>query len=218
MKKISIVITFLFAVLCGAAQVKDTRPLWGIKAAFDVNLPGDWHGDAGSVRMYRHGFGGSVGAIYNVYLGGNFFVEPGVSVFYDKYSYDNLVISGPGGDAYQEDPSLDKVGLRVPLVAGYMINFPCGFSMNVFTGPELDYAFAGAVNVDDKDALDGSDISLFGEYGNQHRASLGWIIGAGFPFGNWAFTLEGALGVTDLLKGGMSFRENRVTLGLSYYF
>ena len=217
MKKLFSVLAIAGACMASQAQVSDTRPMWGVQAAFDINIPGSWHGDAGSVEMYRQGYGGTVGIIYNVYLGRNFYLEPGVSLFYDKYSYKDLTLSNIDGKDIN-DPSLYKAGIRIPLVVGYQIPFSGAFAMNVFTGPEFNYAFAGAVNVKDKGAIDGTDISLFGENGHQHRADLAWRVGFGLPYGNWCVTVEGAFGVTDLLKTGMSFRENRVSVGLSYYF
>ena len=57
-----LVMCALVAILCfgtkAAAQdeaADDTRPIWGIKAAFDINIPGDFHGERGNHRGGRAG-------------------------------------------------------------------------------------------------------------------------------------------------------------------
>ena len=206
--------------LSASAQndVADTRPMWGIKAAFDVNIPGKWHGDAGSVSMFRHGFGATFGAVYNIYLGKSFYIEPGASLFYDSYSYKNLVISGDAGNIIEEDPSLYKLGIRIPVVVGYSFSISDNFAMLVYTGPELSYAFTGDIKIKDSELQHSSDISLFGEYGTQRRVDCAWKVGVGFPVNQWLVSIEAAIGMTDLLKSGMSFRENRCSVALTRYF
>lgn len=216
-------IVILFSALCSlfttasAAETdSDTRPMWGVKAAFDINIPGKWHGDAGSVSMYRHGFGGTVGTVCNIYLGKNFYLEPGLSLFYDSYSHKDLIVVNAPGELGEEDPSLYKVGLRIPVVAGYSFNIGENLAMSVYTGPELSYAFAGDIRFKDADLK--GEIGLFGKNGNQKRIDCAWEIGVGFPVNEWFISIDAALGMTDLLKGGMSFRENRCTVGLTRYF
>ena len=72
-----------------AANV-DTRPMWGIKATFDFNIPGNWHNDGSSIKMFDHGYGATLGAVCNIYLGHGFYFEPGLSFFYDSYAYNDL--------------------------------------------------------------------------------------------------------------------------------
>ena len=60
---------------------ENTRPMWGVKASLDINIPGDMHGDAGNIEMFRQGFGGAIGGVCNIFLGNNFYLEPGLSLF-----------------------------------------------------------------------------------------------------------------------------------------
>ena len=221
-------ITFalLAAVLCtgpGAAaqdeaDVEDTRPMWGIKAALDINLPGKYHSAAGSVTMFRHGFGGTLGAVYNIYLGHNFYLEPGASLFYDTYSYKGIVFGSYEGLPGESDPGLYKFGIRIPVVAGYSFNVTDRFAMSVFTGPELSYALAGDIKFKDREALDLNDLHLFGKNGPQRRADCAWKVGVGFPMDGWFVSVEGAFGLTNLNRLGTTFHENRCTIALSRYF
>lgn len=198
----------------------DTRPMWGVRAAFDINIPGRWHGDAGSVKMYRSGCGFSAGAVCNIWLGRNFYLEPGLTFFYDTYSMDDVhFMVGSGSDPYISDPSLYKAGLRVPLMVGYSFPLSERLSVSVFTGPELSYAFAGKIRLSDSEREQlGDDFptGLFGDF--QRRMDCAWKFGVGVPLGLWLVSAEGSVGMTDLLKGGMSFRENRLCLALTRYF
>lgn len=198
-----------------AANV-DTRPMWGIKAAFDFNIPGNWHNDGSSIKMFDHGYGATFGAVCNIYLGHGFYFEPGLSFFYDSYAYNDLII--PNEDTVVESPSIFKAGLRVPLVAGYAFDITENLSMVVFTGPELSYAFAGKIRLPNDGNWDDFDDSLFGRNG-QRRVDLAWKFGFGVPFSDsWLLSLDASIGVTDLLPGPTSFRDNRVCLSVTRYF
>lgn len=201
-------------ILNGHAEEEEMNraPMFGIKAAFDVNIPDYWHADGGSVKMYRNGKGFTLGGVYNVYLGKGFYVEPGVSFFYDSYSYYDLKIS----DKDIETPSLYKTGVRIPVVAGYSFNLSENFSMSVYTGPEFNWAMGGKIKVKNRDLVGDFPDSLFGNF--QRRVDCAWKIGVGFPYNGFLISVDGEIGVTDLMKNpDISFRENRVTIGLTYY-
>lgn len=217
----------LLAVFCCGLDVAaqdvaddgdDTRPMWGIRAALDINIPGDFHGDAGNVEMFRHGFGGTLGAVCNIYLGHNFYLEPGASLFYDTYSYKNVVFGMTESSAGCQDPGIYKFGLRIPVVAGYSFNVTDQFAMSVFTGPELSYALAGDIKIKNREELDLEDIHLFGKYAHQRRVDCAWKVGVGFPVDEWFVSVEGVFGLTNLNRIDMSFRENRCAIALTRYF
>lgn len=211
--------TALLAAVCSiqaqAQEEVNTAPIFGIKVQADCNLPGKWHYDSGSVKMYRHGWGASVGGVCNIYLGRGFYLEPGVSLYFDKYSYYNLLATDDSGQIVQTDPSLHKFGIRIPVVVGYNIPVSQRFNLCVFTGPELNYAFAGDIDLNDMDK-EGMPNSPF-DY--QRRVDCAWQIGIGVPARNFLFSITGSIGMTDLVKSeGVSFRENRLSVGLTYYF
>lgn len=205
-------------LLCaGAAYAADTEKnsYFGVKAGFDVNFPTDWHNPSGSIKMFKKGYGFNIGGVYNAWLGKGFYLEPGVSLFYDSYSYDDL-FSDAGNGIADQDPSLYKVGIRIPVVAGYEIGISENFSMNVFTGPELNYSFAGKYRFHNREAWGDIEDNLFN---TQRRIDCAWKVGVGFPFNNFMLSVEGEFGLTDLLKNpDISFRENRLTIGATYYF
>ena len=189
--------------------------IWGIKAKIDAELPGKWHGNNNSVKIYNPGIGFTIGGFSNIYLGKNFYFEPGVSFFYSQYKYD-LIIEIDALESYK-DPKLYKIGLQVPLVFGYTIDFSDKFSMDIFTGPQFRYAFGGKVIIKDK-AIEEQVKDVLDLWNVQRRFDCAWKVGIGFPIREFTVSLEADFGLTDLLKEGMSFRENRIGLGLTYYF
>lgn len=206
--------TIFFCPRLAAQETEDTAPMWGVRAAFDANIPGEWHINGSSVKMYKHGFGGTLGAVCNLYLGRGFYLEPGASLFYDTYSYDELGIADANGSIIATDPSLYKFGLRVPVVAGYSFGIGRG-AMSVFTGPELSVALAGKVRLDDIE--EDFDMGLFGPNG-QNRFALSWKVGIGVPLDSWFVSIDASLGITDVYRSEVSFREHRVSVGLTKYF
>lgn len=220
MKKLSILFCILLSSLCAQSQIieqGDHNPTWGVRAAFDVNLPGHVRSNVFNDKTFRAGTGVSLGAVCNVYLGHKLYLEPAVSVFYDTYKYNNLIVSGT--DGYQEtDPTLYKVGFRIPVVAGYSFSISDRLSIAPFTGPELSYAFAGNIRLKDKDRLDLDGDLLFGKIGSQRRVDCGWKVGLAFFTGMWSFNIDATIGMTNLMKNGTTFRENRGTINVTRYF
>lgn len=193
----------------------NNRVLWGLKASVDAELPGKWRGNDASVKMYKPGVGFTIGGVSNIYLGKNFYFEPGFSFFYSQYKYD-LIIGGETLNDYK-DPKLYKLGLEIPLVVGYTIDFSDKFAMDVFTGPQLRYALGGETVIKDEKVKEEVG-DFFDLWSIQRRFDLSWKLGIGFPVKDIFVSVEADFGLTDLLKEHMSFRENRLGLGLTYYF
>ncbi|MCH5235559.1 MAG: PorT family protein [Muribaculaceae bacterium] len=191
------------------------KVLWGLKATVDVEIPGKWRGENTSVTMYKPGAGFTIGGVSNIYLGKNFYFEPGVSFFYSQYRCDYSI----GTDLVNmiKNPKIYKLGIEVPLVFGYTIDFSEKFGMDVFTGPQLRYALGGEMVIKDQEIKEefGSTVDL---WEIQRRVDCSWKIGIGFPMNQFTLSFEADLGITNLLKHEISFRENRIGLGLSYYF
>ena len=213
-RKLKILIIGIILSCFNLNLIANDKVLWGLKATVDMELPSKWHGDSGSVRMYLPGVGFTIGGISNIYLGKNFYFEPGVSFFYSQYRYD-LEIGAGDMFNYINDPKLYKVGLEVPLVFGYSIDFSDKYAMDVFTGPQLRYALGGKVKLNElQEELD----PFIGLWETQRRFDCSWKIGIGFPVNHFSVSLEADLGITNLLKHEVRFQENRLILGLSYYF
>lgn len=191
------------------------KVIWGLKATVDLELPGKWHADNNSVKMYNPGAGFTIGGVSNIYLGKNFYFEPGVSFFYSQYRCDYSI----GTDLVNmvKNPKLYKLGIQVPLVFGYTIDFSDKIVMDVFTGPQLRYALGGEIVIKNQEIKEqfGSTVDLWEA---QRRFDCSWKIGIGFPMNQFTLSLEADLGITNLLKHEINFRENRLGLGFTYYF
>lgn len=218
MKKILILVALLVSALFSYAQGS-----WGVRAAFDINIPSNVGGipDIPGVdnkvlkEMYRQGYGGTIGVVYDHWLSNSIFLQPGLSLFYDTYSYKNLII---GEDSKQEkDPSLYKLGIRVPIVIGYSYNLVDVLPMRVYTGPEFNYAFAGDIRFENRDLV-GDDWHLFGKNGEQRRFDIAWKLGLAAELDIATVAVEAAIGVTDLFPGSFSLRDNRVSISVTRFF
>lgn len=202
----------------------DTKPMWGIKAAFDINIPGKWRANGEGVDMFRHGFGGTVGGVCNIYLGHDFYLEPGVSFFYDTYSYGDITLQESDYSIFTIHPTIYKMGLRVPVVAGYTFDITDRFMMSVYTGPEASYVLKGGIrgeyknsNNEDNEDL-GESFNPYGKHGLHRKLDCAWKIGLAFPTDYVTLTIDAAVGITDICKNDISMRENRVSIGLAHYF
>lgn len=202
----------------GSMWAQNTNdPVWGLKVAVDAELPGKWHGDNVSWKMYSPGYGLTVGGVCDIDLGRNFFFEPGATLAYSQYKYKDLTILGDGnGVGVETNPKVCKWAVQMPLLFGYMFDFLGCEEMKIFTGPQLRYAFYGKIVADDENFDMFTD--LWGGPNGQRRFDCSWKIGVGIPMENLSISLEADFGITNLLKGDMRFRENRIGLGLTYYF
>lgn len=199
------------------AQTSEAAPMWGVRAALDLNMPGKWHAAGQATQMFRSGAGGSLGAVCNLWLGSNFSLEPGALLFYDTYAYKDLYISADSNKP--ADPPLCKFGVRIPVMVCYTLDITDSFAIVAQTGPEFSYAFAGKVRL--KGTLLDDDKTLtdpFAKDGGQRRWDLAWKAGLAVPFESWQVGLEGAFGLTDLYPTPVRMHDRRLSLSLTRYF
>lgn len=193
--------------------------VWGIKGNLNAELPSHWRRGGESIKKYNSGFGASLGALANIYFARNFFFEPEVALFYEGYSYNNIQTVAPNSPSVNVGPNIYKLGLRVPLPVGYFINISEKWGLTVFTGPELNYTFYGKTKASEESVKNDADLmQLFSGPNAQRRFDLAWKVGVGFPVDRFLISLEADLGITDMLKNSYSMRENRLGLGITYYF
>ncbi len=221
-------IVFLFAILLCTLKSFSSNPVldnpnnspyWGVRIGYDWNLPGKWDTPFGEdIDMFRSGGGFSVGAIYNIPLKANLFFEPGVYFYYDTYSYKDVIITDEFGNEKDSDPKIVKSGFRIPLSLGYRFDLSDRFSVSIFTGPQFGYAFYGNIHFRNKEIAEEYPEKLFSEYG-QRRFNIDWNIGFGIEVDyRWYFSITGQLGLNDLQKNEVKFKENRLTFALGYNF
>lgn len=200
------------------------RPYWGMRAEIDVTLPSKFHtiSTSHAESLFKPGMGVNVGAIYNVPLVSNLYLEPGANLYYQYYSYDLLISDSEQNTT--EDPTVKKFGLRVPVNVGYRFNVSDGFSLSLFTGPQLDWGITGSVKYKNPSAANDDaqhQLAVYGDgdYGQRH-ISMSWRVGIGVEINHdTSLALVGNFGVTDLMKHkDYTFRENSLGLVIGYNF
>lgn len=220
MKKLPFLIV-LFSLLLPftalADDSDDNDAIWGIKASFDINIPGDWHYDGGSVKMYRHDYGFAAGAVCNLYLGSSFYFEPGASLYYDRYAYSDLSVLSQNDTPTDSDAMVHKFGIRLPAVFGYVFTLLNRLDMTVFTGPEFNCGIIGRITARHKEIFEVLPENIYAK-GGQRRFDMAWRFGVGFPMDSFVISVDGAVGMTDLMPGNVSYRDNRASVSVTYYF
>ena len=206
----------MYAAGAFASDKEEAGVLWGVKASFDVNIPGKWHTAVGSISMYDPGYGFTLGGVCNIDLAKGFYLEPGISFFYDTYKAD-ITTTAADGNIVGNGPTVSKAGIRVPVMAGYWFSITDRFDLTVFTGPEVSYGFSGKVKWGDRIVEDWI-VNLYGKAGMQRRLDAAWKVGLGCPINSLLVSIDAAIGITDLIPGAPSCRDNRVSVSLTYYF
>ncbi|MDE7393553.1 MAG: PorT family protein, partial [Muribaculaceae bacterium] len=183
-----------------------------------------------STNTYNNGAGFSIGAVYNIPVWQNLYVEPGLSFFYNTFSED--IIRIPSEDAPGEVPveqiiprSIRNFGFRIPLLAGYHFDFTDMVKISVFTGPQLNislYAHDHIKKLPDVDeTLEVG--SLFGQNGFKHW-DLQWVFGASVAYDRYVFSVQGGVGMTRVFNKTYTpavtdkLRRNTCTISLGYNF
>jgi len=192
---------------------------WGVRASLDVSMPGKWEiPGQDPMKMFSAGAGVSAGMVYNAPFAGNFYLEPGLNLFYDTYQMSDITVSVEG-DATQltTSPSVKKFGARIPLMFGYRVFLPSDFSLAIYTGPELSYCFTARAGYDkDIPELSNMETDLFKS--GMRRYDCGWKVGLGAPMGRWVVALDYYFGFIDQNKLAPSYRERRLSLSVGYDF
>ena len=192
----------------------ENKAYFGVRVGADVNCPGSVYDDFISLDIFKNGAGLEFGGIYNVPVVANFYVEPGLKLYYDTYSYNTDAIVG---DFPIDGISVRKFGMRIPVQAGYHFDFTKDIKVSVFTGPELDVAFSGKACM--KSEGESSSESIYGDDSEMRRVNLLWGFGAGISYGRFSFDVKGGIGMLNLYKDpSLKFHENRVTFSLGYNF
>lgn len=208
MKRFFLVLSVILAA-AGTVFSQDNpyRPVFGFRAAVDVNLPGNWNTPVGASDVFNVGAGGAIGFACRFPFMRDLYVEPAVNLYYDQYSFKNKLGTTNYGN-------VNTFGVRIPFVLGYNFRFSEKVVMTVFTGPEFKAAFAGSYS-DGPVGENPYNSSLY----NLRHFNVAWNVGIGVPVKNFMISVEGSFGMTDQAQNSLySFRENRITAGLTYYF
>lgn len=175
------------------------RDHWTVTVTYDASIPGKWKLANGAFGMFKPGSGISVGADYMWLFGKNFFFEPGARFFIDNYRYDNITIGTgtPSEPSKTYDPPVRKIGLRIPLSAGYKFDIFKRGSLFLSTGPEPIIGFSARTKVDE----DQTEIFEENMYKTlMCRFDLAWDIRAAVIIDHFRVDITGAFGMLDVIK------------------
>lgn len=216
---------FSMALICltGAAMYAqdrlfnnpDNKAYFGIRVGGEITCPGDVKSGNVGVSVFNNGGGVEFGGIYNIPVVANFYIEPGLKLYYNTYSLKDDYL--PQDDIILSGASIRKFGMRVPVMAGYHFDFTDDVKVSVFTGPELEIGFTA------KECISGHNIdmsrSLYGDGGGMNRVDLLWGVGAGITYKQFYFGASGGIGMLNMLSDAdAKFHENRVTFSVGYNF
>lgn len=249
MRKILLSLLVLTGVFSVSAQNRvfnnpDNKAYFGIRGTLDVPSPCKFTIDEDGLSISRkylgNGAGFSFGGIYNIPVVANFYIEPGVSVYYNAMGikhdgFDDLLEDVE--DAL-EDIGLDDVefsnrsvrqwGMRIPVSFGYHFDFTKDFSLAVYSGPVLNIGFATdyyikahAYGVEIKNT--GSLYDSEKPYGHFNRCNLDWRIGVGVNYKNFFGGMSGDVGLTNAYKvekrhKTITYHQNVFQLTVGYNF
>lgn len=231
MKRLYIYILFAMVWLSAAAQnveyytldnpTNRIRP--GIRAGWEYTMPGALYLDGKPIKTFVPGHGLMLGGFVHIPLWHNLYIEPAVSLYYNTYEYDNIVVYGTDDDGNDTleyiYPEVRKVGFNIPVPVGFHFDLWDDASVALNTGPMVQLGISNLVSINSK-YLGLTDIkhdnySLDGDY---RRIDLAWQMGLSGRVHNWRLDISLAIGLLDLHKGPYNFHEYRVTASLGYLF
>lgn len=251
MKKVTIAI---FSALLSVGSIVAQNPVTnnpdnkffvGVRVGGDVTMPGKMNADFISVDAFNSGGGIEAGAVFNVPIVANFYIEPGLKCFYDTYSVKKSYLQSTMGDMVKSS-SVRKMGLRIPLMLGYHFDFAKDVRLYAFTGPELEFGLSGknVTKIDSRYAngyyagyatgansngyyagyATGANTNeikedLYGDDGDMRRVNFLWNIGVGVSYKKVYFGINGGIGMSNLVDDpDMKFHESRLTFSVGYNF
>lgn len=214
----------------------DNKPYFGVKISAESSVPGDLGYSNVKESVYNPGAGISVGAIYNQPIVANFYVEPGLELYYDtqKMDLDDDALSNLRMKSY----SNRSFGMRVPVMLGYHFDFTPNVNLAVFTGPVLKVGFSDDYYLTTETMMAGSEAVRYhvsgsmyndnpytgaGQSNAYNRVDCAWRIGLGVNFlKNYYVGISGDLGMVNQIKhtnnGAYNQKNNLFQFTLGYNF
>ena len=217
MKKIVLMIIAALAAISASAQYTNDVARLGVRFSWDLNSPA---ASKSYKQMMNNGSGFSIGGFYDIPLTENIYFEPGLSLSYNTFGLDEIVILDSDVDMpVGIDGSVRNFGFRVPLVAGYRFEFTEDIAVSFFTGPQFNIGLTSKMHY----SGNGVKVSQNNYKNGWTRFDMQWLFGLRLHYAdNWMFELSGGPGITNLLTGddykGLHLRRNIVSIGVGYIF
>ncbi len=190
----------------------DNKTYYGLRLGGELVVPGSVSSGSVAVDMFNVGGGVEFGFICNFPVVANFTIEPGLKFYYNTYSVKNEWL-----ESEFDGLSINKFGLRVPVMAGYHFDFTDDLKLAVFSGPELEVG----ITAEESLRYDGGkeSQSLYEDSGDMRRVTVLWGLGAGLHYKRMYFEIKENIGMINMFKDSYTkFHENRVTFSIGYNF
>lgn len=207
-------IIFAVAVMLAPVVMQAQRPaFFGIRTSFDVTHP------AGCNDGINNGSGLTVMGVYNIPIGKNLFIEPGVGIFYNtmgiKPFEDNNAIY---------DGSVRNFGIRIPVNIGYRVGLFDNFELAAFTGPwfNINCSTKAHLQADMDMPVTITSPSMF-EYG-WHHFDAQWGFGISATYADkYYLAISGGIGMSAMATfnnhdGIDRMRRNTLSITIGYNF
>lgn len=194
------------------------KPYFGVRFGAQITIPSEIDFGGISMDLFNSGAGFEVGGIYNIPIVGKFYIEPGLNLFYNTYSFNNEFVDAVSSNSVKVNSvSIRKFGMTIPVLAGFQFNFSNGIGLSVYAGPELEIGLSG------KEVTKGQNFEIsstvFGEEGGMNRVNLLMTVGVGVSYKHIYFTFKESPGMVNMLRDtDAEFYENRIALTLGYNF
>lgn len=210
------------ATLSMGAQTVVNNPAnsgyFGIRASGTLTCPGKVEFGGHKTEAYKNGGGFSAGLFYQAPIVANFYVEPGVSFYYNATGMKDYDIAGYSAF---EHASLRESGMLVPVMLGYHFDFTDDVNLQVFVGPELRVGFSSDNYITTKEVLGKSFHSAATNYTDVfNRVNCNLRFGAGFNLArNYYIGISGVVGLTNTSAvDNVTFHQNSVDFTIGYNF
>lgn len=195
----------------------NNKAYFGLRIGGDITCPGKITSGNVGIDAFKNGGGVEFGGIYNIPVVANFYIEPGVKLFYDKYSMKKEFVELLQDDIIFDGVSIKKFGTIIPVMAGYHFDFTDDVKVSLFTGPELVVGFSAKEYVTGRNYE--TSESVYGEDGGMRRVNVLWGVGAGITCQHFYFGVNGGIGLSNMsTEPDTKFHENRVTFSIGYNF
>ena len=214
------------ATLSMSAQTVVNNPAnsgyFGIRASGTLTCPTKVEFGGYKEEMFKKGGGFSAGLFYQAPVVANFYVEPGVSFYYNATGLKDYEVAGYSA---LEHASMRESGMLVPVMLGYHFDFTDDVNLQVFVGPELRVGFSNDMYVTTKEVLGKSFHSAPSMYSDDalfkmNRVNCNLRFGAGFNLArNYYIGISGAVGLTNASAiDNVTFHQNSVDFTIGYNF
>lgn len=212
------IFAFIAVIVAFASTISAQNPAmsyWGVRASYDITT------STKTTRIAQWRSGASVGIVYHGAFGSRWFIEPGMSLYYNP-----ITLSGDLGyekPAHDIRGRINNTGLCIPVNLGIDIFDNYKVRVMAYTGPKLYINISTKAKYTRYDPYS-APMEIIDKMKNTGM-DIAWDLGFGANFNQkWHAHIEGTLGLSNWMNldpmGGtqFNFRRAQISVGLGYNF